>query len=69
MDYSFYRAVVMTVYQYSSLEEYEERYHEEETHQFKNYLVNLRKRPPFQLDMKEEMTEKYYKTVDLMFLQ
>jgi hypothetical protein len=69
MDYSFYRAVVMTVYGYTTLEEIDTKVPNEDPKTLKDFLIKFKNRPPFKLEDKQKRVEEYYQTVDLMFLQ
>ena len=59
----------MAVYNFSNLDEFDEKCAQVDASVLKDFLMNLKNRPPFQLKIKKQMAEKYYKTVDVMFLQ
>ena len=68
MDYCFYRTVVMTVYDFT-LKEVHEKFHSTDSTPLREFLERFKNRPPFQLNTKREMAEKFYQSVDLMFMQ
>lgn len=69
MDYAFYRAIVMAVYKFKTLEEYNTKATEQDSTPLKQFLKKKRASPPFQLPIKKEMVRKYHRSVDVMFLQ
>ena len=53
MDYEFYRAVVMAVYGYKTLKEYEAHFPEESPAKLADFLLVKRASAPFQLKLKK----------------
>lgn len=69
MDYSFYRAVIMTLYEINSLQGYEDKVLQLNPMALKRFLDDFRKKPRFQLSSKRKAVEYFYQTMDILFLQ